>query len=357
MDTLTLQPDETAGVDCSIASGASADTAFDSNVLLAGTFVVSGPGVFYRSLLRFSLAGLPASPLIVSVTLTLKHAGGTIAGTPAFTCRLLERTDWTEAGTWNRYDGTNAWTTAGGDILSTHVDTFTLLTPTGDIVFDELRDAIQWCVDNGRTTADLIWSGPEVAGVANYKAVHSSAAVVAGNRPELVIDYIDAASTHDAAITAVGAGIGDLCDDGELPGILSGNVVNRLVPYAGDIGAAASKPYKLPAVLVFAGPNERFAAAMNDSNDIGYPVVVAILEGMTNSTAGLDEGRRRYLFWRERIIHQFVSQYLVLDSPAVTFHDCLVEPGPIVDWNKMGAEGLRVGSFTLRFVTRKLNRQ
>jgi hypothetical protein len=356
MLTLTLQPDETDGVDCSIASGSSADNPFDSTSLQAGTFVFTGPGIFYRSLLRFSLADLPTSAIVVSAALTLKHASSTVVGTPTFLCRLLERTDWTEAATWNKWDGVNAWTAAGGDIRSMPVDTFTLLTANGDIVFSTLAEAVQFCIDAGRSSADLIWTGPEASGVANFKSVHSSGAADPSNRPQLVINYIDAASILDGLLSQVGSDLAGLCGAGELPGILGANVVDRLVPFAGDIGAAAGKTYKLPAILVFAGANERYAPAMNDSADIGYPVVIAILEGMTNSTAGVNEGRKRFLYWRERIIDQYLSQYLTLSSPAVTFHDCQVEPGPIVDWNKV-AEGMRVGSFTLRFVTRKLNRQ
>ncbi len=351
MNTLTLQPAEAESVDCSITSGAS-DAPYDTSFLLAGTLIgFGGPGAYYRSLFRFDLTGVPANALVVSASLTLTHAGGAILGTPTFYCDLLARTDFTEAATWLSYDGANAWETPGADVLPYGREVIELGSPNGNVVFGGLRDALQLGLDSGQDAVGLRWSGPEVPGADNYKAVYSAAADPE-KRPKLVVQYIDMSSTHHALLGAVRQEIVGLCDGQQLPGIAS--VLDRLVPIAKDIGTALDKPYKLPAVLIFPGANERFAPAMNDSQDVGYPVVVAIIEE-TAGAAQVNVDRGRFLFWRERIIHQFVSRYLAISSPDAVFHDCLVEPGPIVDWNKWG-EGLRVGSFTLRFVIRKTNR-
>jgi len=54
----------------------------------------------------------------------MKHQTGANALT--VDCHAMTRTTWTEAGaTWNKYDGVNNWTAAGGDYSATIVDSLT----------------------------------------------------------------------------------------------------------------------------------------------------------------------------------------------------------------------------------------
>jgi len=80
-----------------------------------------------RPIIRFDLSSLPAGSTITNADLYLYcyKVGGTITvnvhrvdhGTPDY------ETDWTEAGvTWNKYDGTNDWGTAGGNFNPTATD-------------------------------------------------------------------------------------------------------------------------------------------------------------------------------------------------------------------------------------------
>lgn len=350
MATLVIQPDEATAVDCSISSGANANTAYNDGTLLAGSFHLTGPGVLYRSLLRMSLASLPVGAVISAARLDFAVAGGSFTAPITLNCRRV-LTDFTEAATWN-----NPWDTLGGDFTLVNGDTVEY-TSGGVVSFVTLATLLRECVTLGATTLDLeISEESELLGVNQYLALFSSAAVDPANRPKLTITYTEPVSQHNGLLVGVHAELVDLAGS-TLPGISAVNIVERLVPAAKDIGSGEGKTYGLPALLLFPGANERFTPAMNQSNDIGYPIVVAVIEGQTNATLGLTENKDRYLYWREVIINHFINQYFTISSPACVFHECLVEPGPIIDWAKWGAEGLRVGSFTLRFFTRKLNRQ
>lgn len=76
----------------------------------------------YHGLVQFDLSFIPAGSTIISATLKLYYcnwgtnnpAGRTIAA-----YRLTQSWD-EDSVTWNRYDGTNAWATAGGDYTTTN---------------------------------------------------------------------------------------------------------------------------------------------------------------------------------------------------------------------------------------------
>lgn len=80
-------------------------------------------GNYFRSLIHFTLPS--GSGSISAVKLYLyKYIDVSGYTCPAVEVHELTRTNWTEAGfTWNTYDGTNNWTTAGGDFSATIVDT------------------------------------------------------------------------------------------------------------------------------------------------------------------------------------------------------------------------------------------
>ncbi|HYE60017.1 MAG TPA: fibronectin type III domain-containing protein [Candidatus Kapabacteria bacterium] len=71
-----------------------------------------------RMVVKFDLSFIPASSTITAATLKLYQSS--FAGTPNSQHVHRLTRDWTESGvTWNRYDGTNSWTTVGGDYSST----------------------------------------------------------------------------------------------------------------------------------------------------------------------------------------------------------------------------------------------
>jgi hypothetical protein len=74
-----------------------------------------------RSLLRFDISSIPAGSQILSATLSLFYYDSISLSTSSpygrtYWAYMLTQTAWDENLTnWNNYDGTNAWTTAGGD--------------------------------------------------------------------------------------------------------------------------------------------------------------------------------------------------------------------------------------------------
>lgn len=112
--TLTIQPDGTAGVDTFIDNYVDfVDTNFGTN---ASLFIGdSGPGgERTRSLLKFDLSSLPSSALITSATLSLFASSDFSSNARTFRVYRVKRA-WTETGaTWNKWDASNNWSTAGG---------------------------------------------------------------------------------------------------------------------------------------------------------------------------------------------------------------------------------------------------
>ena len=71
----------------------------------------------YRSLVKYDLSALPKHADVLSTEVQSDVTGNSTGATTTITARPLSRA-WTSAATWNTYDGTNAWTTAGGDVSS-----------------------------------------------------------------------------------------------------------------------------------------------------------------------------------------------------------------------------------------------
>jgi fibronectin-binding autotransporter adhesin len=75
-----------------------------------------------RSLIQFDISALPIGATVTGATLTLTASSNVYGGNPnGETMSVYRLTQaWTEGGvTWNTFDGSNAWTTAGGDYAGT----------------------------------------------------------------------------------------------------------------------------------------------------------------------------------------------------------------------------------------------
>jgi hypothetical protein len=110
--TVTIQPDGTDGIDSFIASN-TATTNYGTNATLYIGESNSAASVA-RALIKFDLSSIPDHAHILSATLSLWNYAD--AANNARTLRAFRQLRaWTEAGvTWNRYDGSNDWQTAGG---------------------------------------------------------------------------------------------------------------------------------------------------------------------------------------------------------------------------------------------------
>ena len=114
----TLQPGATTGKDTYIASGAPNSNYGDA----IGMDVLSDTR---RILIEFNLSSIPSNARITAANLKL-YTTAKSAGDPVTDIYRLNRS-WAESGvTWNKYDGTNSWTTAGGDFDSVKWATTTI---------------------------------------------------------------------------------------------------------------------------------------------------------------------------------------------------------------------------------------
>src|SRR5205085_472421 len=64
-----------------------------------------------RGLLRFDTSAIPRDALVTEAKVGLDFAAGTATTVEAHGATK----PWTNAATWNSYDGTNPWTSPGGD--------------------------------------------------------------------------------------------------------------------------------------------------------------------------------------------------------------------------------------------------
>jgi hypothetical protein len=101
-----------ADPDCGIAGGPSATT----NFCMLGTDKVGyGGGQAYRALMKFDIQYVvPRDSQITRAALAVRIASMTSGATVDVSAHRVTN-QWTDDVTWNTRNGTNAWTTAGGD--------------------------------------------------------------------------------------------------------------------------------------------------------------------------------------------------------------------------------------------------
>lgn len=197
--TLTLQPDATDGKDCYMTQGSPTFNTGAATVLTIGWLASNDAR---RSLLQFNVSTIPTSALVASSVLTLVRSSND--GTYAYNYaafRVLQA--WIEGtgvwgasadgATWNTYDGTNNWGTAGCD------NTTSDRNATG-----ENSHTINYAGNNTWSIPVMtqIWvatpasnKGVLIAALDVWSAEGrwvpcSSDHATAANRPKLVIDYI-----------------------------------------------------------------------------------------------------------------------------------------------------------------------
>lgn len=86
-------------------------------------FIYGGGENYNRALIDFTLPSLSGD--ISKIELFIYEYNSISAGTADILS--MTRTNWTLLGvTWNKYDGTNNWTTAGGDYGATIIDSTTI---------------------------------------------------------------------------------------------------------------------------------------------------------------------------------------------------------------------------------------
>lgn len=108
-----------------------------------------------------------------------------------------------------------------------------------------------------------------------------------------------------------------------LAGLSSAKIIRRWVPNIYESTEIA------PPVVVIApiGAEDYLKTGVISQDDVGYPVIVAIVDAVNVDGDAL-EGQNRYLYWRQRIAQAFVNQRL----PGVDRNfSCRIIPEAIVD--------------------------
>jgi len=156
-----------------------------------------------RGLVRWSnLSAIPAYALIddgsSDVRVWINQTGRAGADNNSRTVGLYRVTrSWTESGvTWNRYDGTNNWTTAGGDYDSTLLASTSVGTSSGDRLWSDL--ALRDVVALWRTSALLGYGEPNYGLLLKYTSETGDEVKWFESKensgslpPELDVDYTD----------------------------------------------------------------------------------------------------------------------------------------------------------------------
>lgn len=82
-----------------------------------------------RSLLHFDLSGIPGTTAVITAA-SLNLYCFSATGTTAAKLYRMTRYNWGETtATWNKYDGSTTWTTAGGDFTTSGGVDFTTIAP------------------------------------------------------------------------------------------------------------------------------------------------------------------------------------------------------------------------------------
>ena len=123
-----------------------------------------------RGLLQFDLSSVPTGVTFQSVKLLLEWVSGEVVaddpvGVYALTRSWVEGNGTSGSGaTWNTYDGTNKWTTAGGDFDATPVATSTITNATGQKSWD-VKTLVQDWISGTRTNYGMLLKrNPEADG-------------------------------------------------------------------------------------------------------------------------------------------------------------------------------------------------
>jgi RHS repeat-associated protein len=133
-----------------VNSGASTTNYSTATVLRVGK---DSAGASNNSLIRFDTSGIPRDDTVALATLNLDvNSNDANANNTTVQVKPITRA-WTQTGaSWSKYDGTNAWTTPGGDVGAASASA-TFLTGDWSTSFDLTKLAADWVsgavVNNG----------------------------------------------------------------------------------------------------------------------------------------------------------------------------------------------------------------
>lgn len=156
MGQLILQPNEAASKDSYINSSVPT-TNFGSDVTMIIGHTTKTPAS-RRALIDWDLSSIPAGSKILSTSKLEMNVISGITNGADYEIHRITQSLWTEAGvTWDKYDGTNNWTTPGGDINSPIVP-YAGPVATGNFIItgDALTAFLQDALDNRTGIARML---------------------------------------------------------------------------------------------------------------------------------------------------------------------------------------------------------
>ncbi len=112
-----------------------------------------------RALIKFNVSGIPDNAVIGQATMNL-YGDGT--GQDIAVHKLAR--SWTTSATWNRYDGTNAWTTPGGDFEAVKQDTVNVTSSLQWLEFSVGNAVADWVADTSTNHGLLLKAPTETTG-------------------------------------------------------------------------------------------------------------------------------------------------------------------------------------------------
>ena len=145
-----------------------------------------------RPIIKFDCTAIPAGAVIVSATLSLYTKTITGSAGRTYWAYKLTQANWTETGaTWNKYDGTNTWTTAGGDFVTSNPAGGSDVVPSSVGWMDfSVQAIVQDAVNNSRIVHFLVKDADETAtsgiGTEFYSKEEATETTL---RPKLYIEY------------------------------------------------------------------------------------------------------------------------------------------------------------------------
>jgi RHS repeat-associated protein len=98
-----------------------------------------------RGIVKFDVAGsaIPRDAIVVGGTVGLKQSTSTTTAPKSVGAHRVTRS-WSTAATWNAWDGTNAWASAGGDHAPTAIDTVPVGTANQWFYWNVREQVVRW---------------------------------------------------------------------------------------------------------------------------------------------------------------------------------------------------------------------
>ena len=156
--------------------------------------VRSHSGKNCRAIVKFDMSGIiPDGATVISATLSLRYweYDGTNPSDRTYKVYRLTQTAWTEGGsTWNKYDGTNSWTSLGGDYTTADASSASVPSRTPSWMNWTVTAQVQYAVNNvGKVAHLLIRDQTEDAATQYLAKFRSKEYATPGLRPKLDVTY------------------------------------------------------------------------------------------------------------------------------------------------------------------------